>query len=355
MLPLGGKPLSFWSIEDARRIGIDTVVSTDIPELTQYAMNTGCASVRQITDGSMTHAEVIRDAMKQSGRAGRPCILLQPTSPIRLGGIINKCWIEFSKHNFEKTVFTSSVVHVSELEDGELKNREKSSTLWDGNVAIFPANRECDFSQCVPVRNLPCNSIQIDTEEDYVMACATFEMSHQIKRSIHPSAAGMIAGVLSQFGIPAGSTIAVVGRKGEIPEGIPVFHVNHCRGYDGGRVDGLFVIANPAIVSQGINSELREAAAKAKIVIVRDNGNLDWLMKSLPEIVGKTLPLRACLDGLDDHLTSGAILCDLLSMCGHRPQLIGAYKPSEIESALVAFHKPAMSREISLLWASGSI
>lgn len=353
LLPLGGKPLAAWSIDEARRLGLDTVVSTDVPELTQYAMERGCASVRQVTDGSQTHAEVIRAALEQTGRADRPCILLQPTSPFRYGDIAARCWRAFVAAGGEATVVTSNVVHVAEQDGEAFVNHGRAATLWDGNVAVFPAGRVCDFTRCVTVRNIPVNTVQIDTEEDYVAACLTLEVTKPLRPAVALPTVGLVAGLLQQTGLPHGCRVAVVGRPGPVPDDVPVFYVNHCRGYVGGRVDGLFVIANPAIRSQGINAELREVAQRAKVVLVRDNGQFNWLAEALPEMRGKCVPLRACLDRLDDHLTSGAILCDLLDQCGYRPELIGAYRPGAVADTLVAFHRPAMSREIALLWHAG--
>lgn len=350
MLPLGGKPLSFWSVDDARSLGLQTVVSTDIPELTEYAISRGCAVVRQNAGDGVSHAEVIREAV--AGRAYSSCVLLQPTSPFRGGRIITKCLAAFYSAGAVKTVVTTNTVHMAPLTNGSVINRERSVALWDGNVAVFAPGHECDFVQCIGVPNLPANSLQIDTEHDYVAACATLEMLRPVRPCTPPAVNGAVAAMLMQAGITPG-VVTVVGRPGAIPEDKPVFYVNHCRGYEGGRVDGLFVIANPAIRTQGINEQLRQVAMRAKLVLVRDNGHLMWLCQNLPEINGKFFALRSCFDQMDDHLTSGAILCDILASCGYQPALVGAYRPGEIQSALLPFHRPAMSREIGLLWNAG--
>lgn len=354
MLPLGGKPLSFWSVDEARAANIETVVSTDIQPLAEYAMQRGCASVRQDTESGRSHAEIISDALELSGRSGRPSILLQPTSPFRFGGIVKRCWMRYVADGGSRTVVTTNSVHVAELSDGRVENRDRSMSLWDGNVAIFPPGRVCDFSDVVGVRNLPTNSLQIDTEEDYISACVTAEMIHPIRPPVESALAGTLAGILAQAGLTPGTRVTLVCREGgDVSQDRPACYVNHARGYSGGRCDVLFLIANPAIKAQGINEAMRECARRARVVLVRDNGELKWLAEHLPEIAGKAIPIRSLSARLDDHLTSGAIFASILSASGCIVDFIGGFSPAKIEEAILPFHRPAMSREIAILWSAG--
>lgn len=114
----------------------------------------------------------------------------------------------------------------------------------------------------------------------------------------------------------------------------------------------MFLIANEQIKAKGINKELRECALKAKFVVVRHNGELEWLLQNLPEISNKYYPIRDAINSFDDHLTTGAIAADAFSCLGININFIGLYSPKEINEKLDDFHYPPMSREIALLRSS---
>lgn len=355
MLPLGGQPLAVWSIQEARKHNVTTIVSTDSPELAQIATKADCAVVTQ--NPELGHQGVIQAAVEETGRTKQPVILLQPTSPFRFGDIVLRCWKKYVQTGGTSTILTTNIVHNASVENGTLTNAGHSVSLWDGNVAIYPPGKICDYSQIMSVRNLPINNLQIDTEEDYVLACATLEMVKPMARVLPTSTLHMLNAVFRQHGITG--KITVVGRAAaDIPQDNPVMYLNHCRGYAGGRCDVLFMIANEAIRNKGINPELRECASKAKFVIVRHNGELDWLLSSLPEIANKYYPLREVINAADDRLTTGAIAADTLNALGLTINFIGMYKPASFlnlnpQEVLIPFHYPAVSREIGLLWRAG--
>lgn len=352
MLPLGGQPLVIWSIQEALRQGLQTIVSTDIPWLFEKASSMGCLFVQQ--NPLLGHKKVIEEALKEKKLEDHPCILLQPTSPFRFGNIISKCWKKYKENNELNTILTSNSVHNAIISDKKLNNYNEHIDFWDGNIAIFPPNKICNYDSVVCVRNLPINSLQIDCEEDYVMACTSFEMLKPINYVLPSSMNIIISSIFDKYNFS--KNITLVGRPEDgknIPQDNPVFYINHCRGYDGQRCDGLFIIANENIKKCGINNELRECAKKAKIVIVRHNGQLDWLLQNLPEIFDKYYPIRDAIKSLDDHLTTGAIAANILFSLGFNINFIGMYKPGDITNTLDKFHFPAMSREIALLYIAG--
>lgn len=352
MLPLGDMPLSVWSLREAKRLGVDAVVSTDIDDLKAISVRMGLKVVHQ--EPMESHRSVIEHAMKECGWSDRPCVLLQPTSPFRYGNIAGKCIDMFIRLGGKETVLTSSVAHEAVICSGRLTNEGRSVTLWDGCVAVYPAGRVCEYSPVHAVRNLHCNSLQIDTEEDYVQACLALEMHKEADEVLPRSLVNMLRPVLLGNGL--GGHVTLVGRPDgmPIPQDRPAVYLNHCRGYEGGRCDALFVIANAAIRGAGINAELRECASKAGVVVVRSNGEIAWLLENLPEIRGKFYPIRDAIDGRDDHLTTGCIAAWLLNEVGARIEFRGMYSPSRIAEVLDPFHKPAMSREVSLLRLSGA-
>ena len=361
-LPLNGEPIAHRSVLQGIAAGLKIIVYTDSQPFIEWANNHGCMTAPH--PSGLSHADVIRSAMTFCGKEGFPCVLLQPTSPFRAGGIIQRCLSKFIEHDQQKTVLTANHVHDARLlplpdASGRelMHNAGHESKFWDGNVAVFPAGRICDFKDCVSVRNLPMNSLQIDTEADYVSACVTAEMLKPVHHAILEPTRTVIAGYLTQFGIVPGTPVTVVCResKWQASQEFPVVYVNHCRGYDGGRCDGVFIIANTAHKIQGISAATRECVTKARFVIVRDNGELNWLLQALPESRGKAFTLRACLEKKDDHLTSGAMAVDLFSSVGCRVRMVGGLEPGKILDTLTPFHLPAMSREIALLWSAGAV
>jgi hypothetical protein len=353
MLPLGDAPLAVWSVREALGLGVDTVVSTDIEQLKSVSERMGCRVVHQVPMES--HKAVIDDALARCGWSGRPCILLQPTSPFRHGNIVTRCWRCFESAGGRQTVVSSISPHMAVINDGGLENRGESVDLWDGCVAVYPPDRVCEYSPLVAVRNLHLNSLQIDTEEDYVQACLALEMQGGFDDPLPKSVVNLLRPVLLRAGMRGGVTL--VGRPDgrPVPQDRPVAYLNHCRGYDGGRCDVLFLIANPNIRKVGINAELRECASRAKAVVVRSNGEIKWLLEALPEIRDKFYPIRDAIDSRDDRLTTGCIAAWILAKVGCEVEFKGLYGAGRASSVLDEFHRPAVSREIALLRVSGAI
>lgn len=338
LLPLGGKPLVWWSIRAAREAGLPVVVCTDSPAVAELA--SGCEVVDHPTG---SHRKAIEHAMR--GR-DEPCVLLQPSSPFRCGGIVQACLRAYDG----RAVFTRNTVHDVRIVGECVVQSSEHLSFWDGCVAIFPPGKVCQWYPAKTVRNLPINSLQIDTQEDYVAACAMWE--HQ--RPSQPAIPDFVASMVKAYVLEKGAwsdRVSVVGRPGRIAADSAVWHVNHCRGYVD-RCDGVFVIAGPNLVKVGINQELRECAARAKVVLVRDHGSLDWLINNLPEMRGKFLPI-GCSTAEDARLTSGCMLVDMFSRLGCRVELVGKVPPGLIQERLLPFHFPSMSREIGLLHRAG--
>ncbi len=105
LMPLGGKPLIAWSIEQAlSAAGVtDTVVSTDSEEIAEVARAAGAQApflrpAELATDTAPTEP-VMRHALEEmEAREGRydAVLLLQPTSPLRLAGTIDRAIGEFA-------------------------------------------------------------------------------------------------------------------------------------------------------------------------------------------------------------------------------------------------------------------
>lgn len=353
MLPLNGRPLAEWSIHHALESGLETVVSTDIPELLQIARKLGCHAVERPTElatDDCSHAETIRHALEAAGRSEHPCVLLQPTSPFRGDRIIGKC-LEAAKAHPNSTILSARDVHRFVI-GGENTGAE---TLWDGCVAVYPSRRVCDYSETIAVANSHLNALQIDTEDDYVQACLIGSRIIQVPDPVAEADSAACVAALRNAGLHGEVTLVARSDGKQVPQDHPVAWINHCQGWDRGRADVLFLIANPHLQRTGINPATREVAAKARLVIVRDNGTGDWLRSQLQVICGKHVEIRRVAEPLSNHLTTGAIASDLLHRAGCRVTRVG-FSPPAMRAAASRnqFNHPGVSREIALLHQSGT-
>lgn len=353
ILPLGGKPLTEWSILAAKSIpSSQVVVSTDIPLIKEIALKYNCTVVHQNIDENKSHIDIIKEALIETNNLDKPVILLQPTSPFRVENIISKCWRIF-ENNQDKTILTTNIVHNAQIIDNSLVMGDTPITVWDGCVAIYPKEKIGDYSKVLTVKNYHINSLQIDTIDDYVQACYSYETFKPVNSSVPQNIIHLLNPIFRSSGLTKHVTLVTRKTEQTIPQNFPVVYVNHCCGYNGGRCDGLFLIANKNLIKAGINDDLRECAIKSKFVVVRDNGELPWLLKNLPEIIGKFYPIRYTISQLDDHLTTGCIATNILTSLGLEVNIIGLYKPETIHKTLDSFHYPAMSREIALFYTAG--
>lgn len=353
MLPINGRPLAEWSIHHALEAGLETVVTTDIPELLQIARKLGCHAVErptELADDEYSHAEAIRHALETTGRSEHPCVLLQPTSPFREDRIIERC-LEAAEAHPNSTILSARDVHRFVI-GGENTGTE---TLWDGCVAVYPSGKVGDYSETLSIANSHLNSLQIDAEDDYVQACLIASRTIPVPDPVAEADSAACMAALRNTGLHGEVTLVARSDGKPIPQDRPVAWINHCHGWDRGRADVLFLIANPHLQQTGIGPATREVATKARLVIVRDNGTGDWLRAQLPVICGKHVEIRRVAEPLSNHLTTGAIASDLLHRAGCRVTRIGFSPPTmRGESSRNQFNHPGVSREIALLHQSGT-
>ncbi|MCP5535376.1 MAG: NTP transferase domain-containing protein [Akkermansiaceae bacterium] len=353
MLPVNGRPLAEWSIHHALEAGLETIVTTDIPELLQIARTLGCHAVErpaELATDECSHAETIRHALEAAGHSEHPCILLQPTSPFREDRIIERC-LKAAEAHPNSTILSTRDVHRFVV-GGENTGTE---TLWDGCVAVYPSRKVGDYSEVIAVPNILLNSLQIDAEDDYVQACVLASSTITAPNPVAEADAATCMAALRNAGIHGEVTLVARSDGQPIPQDRPVVWINHCHGWDRGRADVLFLIANPHMQQTGIAPATREVATKARLVIVRDNGTGDWLRSQLPVICGKHVEIRRVTEPLSNHLTTGAIASNLLHRTGCRVTRVGFSPPAvRAASSRNQFNHPGVSREIALLQQSGT-
>jgi len=99
--PLGGRPLIGWTVASARSsVTVDRLIlSSDDPEIVAAAQAEGCEAPflrpAEFSDDAARSIDVVRHAMDWAERAGEGpydyLVLLQPTSPLRIGADIDQC------------------------------------------------------------------------------------------------------------------------------------------------------------------------------------------------------------------------------------------------------------------------
>ena len=324
ILPLGGVPLAMRSVFHGLKAGLPVVVATDIPDLKVLAEQAGAIVVDHLpySKESPSHQEVIEAALKDSGNEDKNCVLLQPTSPFRDDYIIQDC---INKHKeVGGTVVTSD-------RKGEL----------NGCVFVFSGGKICDYENTTYVRASYQNCIEIDTPEDYIDACQMDAFTTQMP--IVDEESMLKIGELLNF-----DEINIVARSEKpIPQDKPVCYVNHCRGYDGGRADVLFLVSNNNLHKEGINKELREVAAKAEVVIIRNHDNA--LEKTLQELDFKVEPIVIKMPfKFVEGITTGTMAKWTFQTLGLLVGLIG-FTPPNKRFINIKRHYSGMSDDIAYL------
>ena len=111
LLPVGGKPLIAWTIEQALAVdGLQVVVSTEDDEIALVAEAAGATVVRrpdELAQDDTPTEPVVQHAVEEVSREfGRPevVMLLQATSPVRLPGTLARALAEFEASGVDSLV-----------------------------------------------------------------------------------------------------------------------------------------------------------------------------------------------------------------------------------------------------------
>ena len=130
---IAGKPLLAWSIETALACGrlSDVVVSSDGDELLALAGRWGAAALRRpaalATDAAATEPTLVHAVqwLESAGRRPDAVVLLQPTSPLRRAGTLDKALDLFEKSGAD------SLLTVCESHAFFWKNPAAPEALYD--------------------------------------------------------------------------------------------------------------------------------------------------------------------------------------------------------------------------------
>lgn len=179
MMAFGNKPLLKYSIDDILKYNIPTYVLTDSEEYGQFARQCGCDYILQTEIGNSTKIDENLLPYIYPRFKDHHIILLQPTSPLRLFGIIDDCLKQYDGHSlltieeFGSWVYKNKTEPLFDRFNRPLKQSKDFNTYYffDGNILIRNINEWAD-DHClvndnpVLVKNYKINTIQIDTMDD---------------------------------------------------------------------------------------------------------------------------------------------------------------------------------------------
>ena len=138
--PIAGKPLIAWSIEAANesRLLDDYYVSTEDNEISSVSREYGAKVIERppelATDGA-DMMDVLRHFLDYTG--ADIVVLLQPTSPVREKGLVDRCIKRFQEKKADSlaTGYNCKIFEYGSYSD----NRQRLSGFFhdDGNVYLF--------------------------------------------------------------------------------------------------------------------------------------------------------------------------------------------------------------------------
>ena len=301
--------------------GLRVVVTTDIPMLAVIASKMGAIVVarpEELTGPDCSHADTIRHAVAAAGLEGKHVVLLQPTSPFRFDGVVRKC-IDAHASNPASTAATCRHLHDWQL--GGTNNGMQQ--FINGCVIVYPFDKVGNYDNVTPVATNPLNYLEIDTEQDYVDACLLSLKYGKIPAPVAPNFTSEITRKLMELGVGGKACTLVARPDGKpIPQDEAVCYVNHCRGYDGGRADVLFIVANAHVLTDD-NAELRACIKKCKLVVVRDHGHAAALIERYPDIKDKSEIITYSPHPMVNQVTTGAIAQYILGEAGCDTSRVG--------------------------------
>jgi CMP-N-acetylneuraminic acid synthetase len=141
--PVLGKPLIAWTIEAAKASHrLDrVVVSTEDPDIAAVAREEGCEVLERppdlATDDSDT-LDVLQHAVEQI--PAHAVVLLQPTSPIRDEGLIDRCIDRFVESECD-SLATGLICKSIEYGKNDLNRQDIEGFFYDdGNVYVIRAD-----------------------------------------------------------------------------------------------------------------------------------------------------------------------------------------------------------------------
>lgn len=313
LLPFAGKPLVEWTIIRAVEAQLPCLVVTDDPDIDYLARTYAFPVISHPPKNVRTHKQVVEMAIQEQGWQDSHIVLLQPTSPFRSTKTIVDC-IQQHKKDPSKTVATVRDTHNWPSEGGG-DGRLIQNIV--GDVLVYTSGNLFDHDNVSPYPISHLEAFEIDTVEDYIEASSLGIKIRDIECPVDPSP---VVDYIKRSNIT--ECALVVRDRGMMPPlNMPAFYVNHCYGYKGGRVDGVFLSGGIHLLSN-INDELRECVSKANVVFVMHPVFMDRLREIFPEDAHKIVGLNALR--ADAHsCTTGCLALCAMGKSGARVWKVG--------------------------------
>lgn len=185
-----GKPLMAWSIEAAKESRlVDTVaVSTEDPEIAAVARRWGAEVIErppQLATDEADTLPVLQHALQV--RCAETLVLLQPTSPVREPGLVDRCIEQFRRANAD-SLATGFMCKYTEYGKNDLRRQDTKGFFYDdGNVYVMRASlvlKGDRYGQRIERVMLDREqNIDIDDEFDFWMAEKILERRLSARRS----------------------------------------------------------------------------------------------------------------------------------------------------------------------------
>lgn len=180
MRMFGDKPLLDYTIDAIKPFNFQTYILTDSVEYGEYAKSKGIDYILEDEIGSSTKMDENLLPYIYPRFKNHNMILLQPTSPLRLFGIIDECLKQYDGHSLLTVEEIGSWLYKNNSQNlmidrfnRPLKQSPDFNTYYyfDGNILIRNinewANDKCLVNDSpVLVKNSRINTLQIDTMDD---------------------------------------------------------------------------------------------------------------------------------------------------------------------------------------------
>ena len=141
--PLLGKPLLAWSIEAAKNSKLidATVVSTEDPEIARVAREYGAEVIdrpEELASDAADTLPVLQHALRC--HPAETLVLLQPTSPVRESGLVDRCIEQFLRARAD-SLATGFMCKFTEYGKNDLRRQDINGFFYDdGNVYVMRAD-----------------------------------------------------------------------------------------------------------------------------------------------------------------------------------------------------------------------
>lgn len=174
---IAGEPLIVWTIKAARKSALldYCVVSTEDAEIAEISKKYGARVLNRplkLATDKATTLSVVQDVLKKIDAEN--IVLLQPTSPIRDTGLIDRCINEFKKKNLDNLATGFICKYMEYTTYGKRRQELKGFFYDDGNIYVVKSSlikRGKMFGQKVgKVEVSREQNAEIDDEFDFWLA-----------------------------------------------------------------------------------------------------------------------------------------------------------------------------------------